>query len=148
MTPMLRVFLDSSVLFSAAYSSTGSSRDLIREAIRGNLTLVVSPEVLDETQRNLEQKAPHVLGSYLTLLSLSKPEITETPSKEEVWEAEKYVHQKDSFVIAAAKRFNPDYFVTWDREHLLEDPTVAEGSGLTILMPNELMAIVQEKKQS
>ena len=65
MTPMLRVFLDSSVLFSAAYSSTGSSRDLIREAIRGNLTLVVSPEVLDETQRNLEQKAPHVLGSYI-----------------------------------------------------------------------------------
>jgi len=142
---MLRVFIDSSVLFSAAYSSTGSSREPVREAIRGNLTLVVSPEVLEETQRNLEQKGPYVLDSYTTLLSLTQPEVVETPSREEVWEAEEYVHQKDSFIIAPAKRARPDYLVTWDREHLLEDPKVAEGSGLTILMPDELMAIIRNQ---
>ena len=143
--PMLRIFLDSSVLFSAAYSSTGSSRDLIREAIRGNLTLVVSPEVLAETKRNLEKKAPHVLDSYIALLSLLKPEIVETPSKEEVWKAEEYVDPKDSFMIAAAKKAKPDYLVTWDREHLLKVPKVAKESGLTIITPDELMAVIREE---
>ena len=145
---MLRIFLDASVLFSAAYSSTGSSRALIREAIRGNLTLVVSPEVLEETKRNLEKKAPHVLDSYIALLSLLKPEIVETPSQEDVWEAEEYVHSKDAFIIAAAKKAKPDYLTTWDREHLLKVSEVAKESGLIIITPDELMAVIRERSGS
>jgi len=50
---MTRIFLDSSVLFSAAYSSRGRARELILRAARGELTLVVSDLVLEETRRNL-----------------------------------------------------------------------------------------------
>jgi hypothetical protein len=48
---MIVVFLDASALFSASYSKMGSARDLLREAIRGNLKIVVSQHVLatDET---------------------------------------------------------------------------------------------------
>ena len=34
---MIRVFFDASVLFAASYSNTGSARDLLREAVRGNV---------------------------------------------------------------------------------------------------------------
>jgi predicted nucleic acid-binding protein len=37
----MRIFIDSSVLFSAAYSGRGHSRDLLLMAIRGDLTLVI-----------------------------------------------------------------------------------------------------------
>lgn len=143
---MTRAFLDSSALFSAAYSSGGSSRQLIRAAIRGEFTLVISPEVLDETQRNLAKKAPQALHAYSTILSLGEPEIVETPRREEVWEAEEYVHRKDAFIIAAAKRAQVDYLVTWDREHLLDAPKVAERSELTIITPDEMMTIPREQR--
>lgn len=142
---MIRAFLDASALFSAAYSSTGSSRDLIRKAIRGRVILVVSPEVLEETQRNLERKAPHALDTYFTLLSLVEPEVVETPSREEVWEAEEVVHRKDAFIVAAARKAHVDVLVTWDREHLLEAPKVAERSGLDIITPDELVAILKRQ---
>lgn len=39
---MMDVFLDASVLFSAAYSKTGASRELIRLGIQGEVKLVIS----------------------------------------------------------------------------------------------------------
>ena len=44
---MIRVFFDASVLFAASYSHTGSSRDLLREALRGNVRVVVTQHVLN-----------------------------------------------------------------------------------------------------
>jgi len=58
---MQRLFVDSSVLFAAAYSRTGHARDLILMAVRGEITLVVSHLVLDETRRNLTESAPERL---------------------------------------------------------------------------------------
>jgi predicted nucleic acid-binding protein len=37
---MMRVFIDSSVLIAASYSSTGASREIIRQGIRGKIELV------------------------------------------------------------------------------------------------------------
>lgn len=34
---MIRVFVHASEVFAASYSSTGASRELIRQALRGNL---------------------------------------------------------------------------------------------------------------
>jgi predicted nucleic acid-binding protein len=58
---MTRIFLDSSVLFSAAYSTHGHARDLILMAIREELTIVTSELVLIETERNLSESAPEKL---------------------------------------------------------------------------------------
>jgi predicted nucleic acid-binding protein len=51
-------------------------------------------------------------------------------------------------IVAAAIKAKVDYLVTWDRKHFIDDPKVAEKSGLTIITPDELMAIVKEKEQS
>ncbi len=50
--PRRRVFIDSSVLFAAAYSVTGSAHDLVLAAIQGRITIVLSDYVLAETEGN------------------------------------------------------------------------------------------------
>ena len=140
---MIRVFLDASVLFSTSYSKTGSSRDLLREAIRGNLEIVVSRHVLEEAERNLAQKAPGALPAFRELLALIAAEVAEKPALEELKRAATYINLKDAPIVAAAAKARVDYLVTWDRKHFIDDPRVAEKSGLMILTPDKLMAIVK-----
>ena len=54
---MKRFFIDSSVLFSAAYSPRGNARNIILVAVRNELTAVISKLVIDETTRNMIEKA-------------------------------------------------------------------------------------------
>ncbi len=142
---MIRVFLNASVLFSASYSKTGSSRDLLREAIRGNLKIVVSQHVLEEAERNLAQKAPEALPAFRELLTLVATEIAEKPTLEELKRAATYIDLKDAPILAAAVKAKVDYLVTWDRKHFIDDPKVAEKSGLMVLTPDKLMAILKRR---
>ena len=54
----MRVFVDTSVLFSAIFSANGHARDLLNLAVDDLVTLVISQDVLDETKRNLQKKSP------------------------------------------------------------------------------------------
>ena len=143
---MIRVFLNASVLFSAGYSEAGSSRDLLREAIRGNLKIVVSQHVLEEAERNLAQKAPETLPVFHELLTLVAAEVAEKPALEELERAATYTNLKDAAIVAAAAKAKVDYLVTWDRKHFIDDPKVAEKSGLIILTPDKLMAIARKER--
>ena len=134
-TTPIRVFFDASVLFAAGYSTAGYARDLIRLAIRGQLQVIVSQDVLDEVGRNMERKAPERVEAYQELLDLIELEIVPDPAKEAVWAVEAYVVQKDAPIVAAAINAQPDYLVTYDRRHLIEPPEVAEKSGLQIVTP-------------
>ncbi|MBM4465518.1 MAG: putative toxin-antitoxin system toxin component, PIN family [Chloroflexi bacterium] len=142
---MIRVFLNASVLFSASYSETGASRDLLREAIRGNLKIVVSRHVLEEAERNLVQKAPEALPAFRELLTLVAAEVAEKPALEELKQAATYINLKDAPIVATAAKAKVDYLVTWDQKHFIDDPKVAEWSGLMILTPDKLMAIVKKR---
>ncbi len=141
---MNRVFFDASALFAAAYSETGSARDLIRLAIQKRIQAVISPEVLTETERNLTKKAPGKLEAFKQLLAVIEPEIVPSPTPEVVWEIEQYVAQKDAPIIAAAIAAKPDYVVTYDRRDLLDPPEVAEKSGLKIVTPDVVVTAVGE----
>ena len=83
---MKRLFIDSSVLFSAAYSSHGHARNLIIMAARGEDLLVISPLVLEETRRNLEENAPETVA-YFDLLVQTLPFEIAQPTKEDVLDA-------------------------------------------------------------
>jgi len=98
--------------------------------------MIVSSDILTETERNLTRKAPGKLDSYRPLLALLEPEITPDPSVEEVQAVEKYVAKKDAPIIAAAINAQPDYFVTYDRKDLLDKRDVATTSGLKIVTPD------------
>jgi hypothetical protein len=71
-----RVFLDSSVLYAAAFSATGPARGLILKGLEGSIALAISDLVLEETKRNLTKNAPSALPSFYLLADLLSPVIT------------------------------------------------------------------------
>lgn len=54
---MNRVFLDTNVIFSAAYSAIGGSAYIFQLAKKGKLGLCSSRLAIKETERNLREKA-------------------------------------------------------------------------------------------
>src|SRR5918996_4889282 len=89
--PQRRIFLDSSVLYAAAFSATGPARRLILKGLEGSVTLAISDLVLEETKRNLTKNAPVALPSFTILADLFLPVIT-NPTKAEVIRAAQIVH--------------------------------------------------------
>ncbi len=61
---MIRAFIDASVLFAASLSPTVASREIIRQALRGEITLVASNLVFEEAGKNLADKAPEALPAF------------------------------------------------------------------------------------
>ena len=84
---MIRAFLDASVLFAAAQSQTGASREIVRRAIRGEIQLVGSRLTFEEARRNLQLKAPEAIEELDTFLDTVKIEVVR-PTREEVLEGE------------------------------------------------------------
>jgi predicted nucleic acid-binding protein len=141
---MIRVFVDANVFFAASYSRTGASRALFQAALESKITIVASEFVLIEAERNLARKAPAALPAFRQLLELVVGEITDKPSREELERAATYMALKDTPVVAAAIRAGVDYLTTWDRRHFINDPQIVEQSGLNIVTPDELLAILRE----
>ncbi len=119
------------------------ARDLIRLGLLGQVQLIVSQDVLEETIRNLSRKAPEKVEAYQSLLELLELEITADPTIELVKTVETYVVAKDAPIIAAAIQAAPDYLVTYDRKHLIDPPEVSQQSGLTIVTPAEVVRAVK-----
>ncbi len=138
----MRVFLDSSVLFSACYSSAGHSRDLIALALRGEIQLVSSRFVLEETRRNLERKSAQSLVFLDFILDNIEIEIVK-PTKRQVMATARDVEIKDAPIVAAARRGKADILVTLDKEHLLDNQKVAKLAGARVLTPREAVQTVR-----
>ncbi len=136
---MTRIFMDSSVFFSAAYSSQGHARDLIRMAMRGELDLVLSETVLEETRRNLAESAPDALPFLEFVLASVAHELSQ-PTREEVLAAAQHAARKDAPIAAAAKKAGVLMLVTLDRKHLLGRPGLARHIGADIVTPKEALA--------
>ena len=133
---MKRLFIDSSVLFSAAYSTRGYARELILMAVREEVILVVSPLVLDETRRNLAESAPETLD-LLDLLVKAIPFEYANPTKAEVLSAAQNVALKDAPILAAAKKAQADLLVTHDKKHLLGNSKADVYLGARIVNPKD-----------
>jgi predicted nucleic acid-binding protein len=140
---MTRVFIDSSVFFSAAYSSRGHARDLIMMAMRGEIDLVLSRIVIEETTRNLAANAPECLP-FLEFILESVPYEIVQASKEQVFAAGKYTALKDAPIAAAAREANVELLVTLDKKHLLGRPDLAQHVGSDIVTPKEAVRRLRE----
>lgn len=136
--------MDSSALFAAILSSTGGARELIRLAIREEIKLVISEDVITETNRNIGRKAPKLLNNLKMFQRIISFEIVPSPTKEEVRIAEAYVAQKDAFIIAAAIGADVDYVATFDRKHLIDPPEVSRESRLNIDTPGNILGLLRD----
>lgn len=141
---MTRVFMDSSVIFSAAYSARGHARDLLMSAVKGGVELVVSPTVLEETRRNLSESAPQTLPFLELVMASIAPEMSR-PTRAEVLGAAEHVALKDAPIAAAAKKAGVAMLVTLDKKHLLGRPDLARYVGADIVTPKQAMARLAQR---
>jgi predicted nucleic acid-binding protein len=124
---MPRVFIDSSVLFSAAYSSKGHARDLIIMAARNEIRLVIGV-----TRRDLADFTPEALSALEQIFDAIDFEII-NPSKADVIEAAKIVALNTAAILAAVNVAQVDMFVTLDKKHLVNRPEL-EAYARTLIL--------------
>jgi predicted nucleic acid-binding protein len=140
--PPRSVFLDSSVLYAAAFSATGPARRLILKGLEGSVALAISDLVLEETKRNLKKNAPLALPYFNLLADLFSPFITNL-TKAEILKAAQLVHLKDAAIVAAAAKGKAEYLATHDVKHLLNHAQAIEAAyGIMVIAPAELVSIL------
>jgi predicted nucleic acid-binding protein len=140
--PPRRVFLDSSVLYAAVFSTTGPARRLILKGLQGSITLCISDLVLEETKRNLAQNAPETLPSFTIIADLLSPQVIR-PTKAAVLKAAQIVHLKDAPIVAAAAKAKAEYLATHDVKHLINHAQAIERAySIAVLMPAEVLRIL------
>jgi len=131
------LFMDSSALFTGVASATGAARALLVLAEAGKISVVVSQQVLVETERALARKLPQALPSYRKALRATGMRIVPDPTTEELAPYRGLIsHQADLPIPVAAMREQVDFLVTHNDHHFLR-PEVQSGSGLRIGSPGD-----------
>lgn len=127
-----RIFLDSSVLFTAVNSSFGGSAKLF---VIDNVELYVSSVVLHEVERNVRSKLPSMyLDRFFNLVD--KLKITRVmPSHKRIVAARKVIAQKDSVILAQFVESNCLVLLTLDKQDFLQVVVVDYVSPKRIMTP-------------
>jgi len=105
-----RFYLDTSVIVAGLWSKSGASRAILELAGAGDLSIIVGVDVLGELEAVLLRKCPHLLPDLRLLLDAAEPSVAA---------------RADAVVVAAAIASSADFFVTFDRQHLLDNALLA-----------------------
>ena len=144
--PEINLFLDSSALVAGVISAEGASRVLLLLAETGHITATISEQVLTETERAIARKVPRVLNDFRQAILASRVQIVRDPAPEEVnANIDLVSHAPDVSIVLAAIQAKVDYLVTLNRKHFIDDPDVAEKSGLRIGTPGDALHWVREQ---
>jgi predicted nucleic acid-binding protein len=122
---LIRLFLDSNVLFTAAHNPEGKASLVIELAAGSHWEVVTSAYCLAEAQLNLERKHPSALGRLSEILRAVRlvPDVGGE-------RCELLLPEKDRPVFAAARRCKATHFLTGDRQHFgpyMNKPKVTMG---------------------
>ena len=132
----VRLFFDSSAVVAGIASSTGAARALLVLAEEEVVSVIVSEQVVAETERAIIRKIPEAVPEFRSALRSTGMRIVRDPSPDEVSAHSGVIaHQSDVPVIVAAMKAGVDYLVTLDRRHFLDDPAAGKRSGLRIGTP-------------
>jgi len=126
---MKRVFLDSSVLFTAVNSPIGGSAKLFTLK---KIQLITSKVVLAEVERNIHQKLENYHLKRFFLLASKMEILGPLPDKRLIEKAKKVIVKKDAVILAEAKQARADFLITLDKKHFL---TV---KAINFLMPKKI----------
>lgn len=144
MQKKIRVFIDTSVIFAAVLSPTGGARKIFHLGETRLLRLVVGPAVLREADAVVQRKAPASLPILAQLLDAVRVEISPQPTQDQVETARKVVqYPPDSRVLGEAICADPDWFVTLDKKHFLNEK---EGFNFSFRIgtPGDLLQAIKE----
>lgn len=139
-----RVFIDSSVLFSATKSSLGGSFRLLDECARGTCIPVISKRVVSEVRLRLTEKYPELMPLLYNRLAHTDFQIVE-PTGKDIVRCQTIINPDDAVILAGAIAARADYLATLDRAHFINDSRVAEKSGILILTPRDFLNAMRKR---
>ena len=123
MPSSVRVFLDTSAVFSAVYSEAGGARRILKLGEAGLLDLRVGPSVLAEAEAVINRKAPTIAAHLVLLLDRSQVVVGREASSADLDAALAIVdYVPDAQILAEALASEAGYLVSLDRQHLLGNP--------------------------
>ena len=139
------MFLDSSALIADIISLTGAARVLLLMSETGQIEIILSEHVLTESERSIARKVPHALPEFRQTIRDAQPKIIQNPTQQEV---KKHLYliddPEDVPILLAAMKAKVDHLATHNRKHFLDDPKVAERSGLRIGTPGDALAWLRD----
>lgn len=144
--PSVRLFFDSSALFSGIVSAAGAARVLLMLGEMKQIHLIVSEQVIAETERAVARKAPRAVADLRRAILASNVEIVPIPSEREVRKNIGLMkHSADVPILLAAMKEKVDYLVTLNTRHFQTDAEVARRSGLKIGTPGDALAWLRDR---
>jgi predicted nucleic acid-binding protein len=145
----INIFLDSSALIAGIISETGAAHVLLQLGETEDIVLIISEVVVNETNRSIARKSPENLDDVQEEVVRARIQIVADPPDEEI-QANLYLMDdpNDVPILLAAIKAKVDYLATHDRKHFIDDPKVAEKSGLKIGTPGDVLAWIRENLNS
>ncbi|MBI4357820.1 MAG: PIN domain-containing protein [Candidatus Omnitrophica bacterium] len=136
-----RLFFDSSVYITALLSPRGAAGELIRLIEAGGIQMVVSEDVVTETDRVLRLKFPELIQESINLWTHLAPEIALSPTFDQMKPFLKKLATDDAKILCSAQLAKVSAFVTWNTRDfmaqgvasLVDFPIVVPADGLKLL---------------
>ena len=145
----VNIFLDSSALVAGILSTTGAAHALLMFGEDESVLLTVSKWVVIESEETISRKSPRNIEALQNSLVTSNFRIVPDPSDDEIHANLYLIDDPDDVpILLAAMKAKVDYLATHDRKHFLDDPKVAERSGLKIGTPGDVIAWIRENLNS
>lgn len=142
--PRILLFLDSSALIAGIISDQGAARALLLLSEQDKLNVTVSEQVITETERNLARKAPRTLPFAREFILRAHIRIVQDPQAVDVHQHMDWIrHTSDVPILLAAMLVKADFLVTLNTRHFVDDPKVAQRSGLLIGTPGDALTWVR-----
>ena len=136
---MPKAFIDTNVLISAAYKSTGHSRELIFRAVKGDFQPFITNRNLVSARARLEQIAPHKVNTFDQLVVDLIPTFIKDPNEEEVLRfLDKVRKPADAYIVVAATKANCGYIITWNVKDFIQE----EIGTIKVVTPAEFISII------
>lgn len=146
--PKSKLFFDSSALFAGIVSSTGAARALLVLAEAGHLEILVSEQVIAETENALARKVPKALPDFRQALRSTNLTIIRNPSRTEIRQYQDIIaHPADVPIVVAAMKAQVDFLVMLNRRHFIDDPQVSIRSSLRIGTPGDALEWFRENRE-
>lgn len=140
MTARPDLFLDTSTLFAAIWSTAGGGRMVLKLGEAEAVQLWVSSQVLTELENVLRRKAAKALGNLTLILNRSGVKIVPPPEPKFLAASQDVLsYQPDAQILAAAWSARCDYFVTLDRKHFLDNQQLIETVPFLMGTPGDFL---------
>jgi len=140
---MLKIFFDSSVIFSALYSKTGASYALCLFVQKKSILGIINETVIQEIIRNTDDLKinPNKIHQFIANFNFL---VREKIKPKEIKSLLNLIEQKNAHIIAGAKLANCDFLVTLDKKHIDNSKTKKTFPKLKITSPQKLLTKLTE----